>query len=174
MDLMRFVRAAVETAVRRTARPEPPAMDYLQTRQGAFVSLKKARKLRGCIGRIIASTPLAQTILEVAADSALHDHRFPPVAPDELAAIEIELSVLTEPVRISSIGEIRPGIDGIIIRGQGRSGCFLPQVATETGWSVDEFVRRCLTDKAGLPPDAFAKGLAAIEVFQAEIFREGS
>ena len=64
------------------------------------------------------------------------------------------------------------GKGGIIVRGRGRSGVYLPQVATETGWNADEFVRHCLAEKAGLPPDAIERGQARLEVFQADVYRE--
>ncbi|MEK8022714.1 MAG: AmmeMemoRadiSam system protein A [Candidatus Hydrogenedentota bacterium] len=169
--LVEFARASVHAAVTRQPIPPAPALDILKQKRGCFVSLHKRDRLRGCIGNFVADVPLAEMIPSMAAAAALSDPRFDPVRADELDELSIELSILTPPARISSVREIRPGIDGILIRGaRGKSGCFLPQVATETGWSAEEFVRRCLTEKAGLPADAFIKGEATIEIFQAEIF----
>lgn len=171
-ELLVFVRAAVTAAVRGEEPPPAPAFALLQEPRGAFVTLKRRGHLRGCIGHIVTSDPLSRTIPLMAAAAALEDPRFDPVSEEELAEIEVELSVLTEPRPVKGIADVRPGVDGIIVRGRGRSGVYLPQVATETGWNADEFVRHCLAEKAGLPPDAIERGQARLEVFQADVYRE--
>jgi AmmeMemoRadiSam system protein A len=172
--LIAFVRAAVEAAVRGTAPPAPPDDPLLETSRGCFVTLHKAGRLRGCIGRIEGSPgeTLAHLIPAMSAAAALHDHRFPPVRPDELAMIAVELSLLTPPRAVRSLDEITPGVDGVIVRGGHQTGCYLPQVGAETKWSARQLVESCLAEKAGLPRDAFDRGAATLEVFQAEIFRE--
>lgn len=174
--LMNHVRESVIAAVRGTRMPTPPvegcASEFLSRRCGVFVSIKRNGELRGCIGRIESDTPLSDTLSEIAAQAALSDPRFPPVTIDELDLITLELSVLTEPIVIDSLDKIRPGIDGIIVSGEGRRGCYLPQVGAETGWSAGKFVRHCLREKAGLPETSVEDGKASVEVFQAEIFHE--
>lgn len=170
--LTTFVRAVVTAAVRGEKPPPAPALALMKEPRGAFVTLKYRGHLRGCIGHIVTTDPLSRTITLMAAAAALEDPRFDPVTEDELDGIEVELSVLTEPRPVKGIADVRPGIDGIIVRGRGRGGVYLPQVATETGWNADEFVRHCLAEKAGLPPDAIERGLASLEVFQADVYHE--
>jgi AmmeMemoRadiSam system protein A len=138
--------------------------------QGAFVTLKKGGDLRGCIGLIIGDRPLAQVVGAMAYAAAFRDPRFEPLGGSELSQIEIELSVLTPPKNIARPDAIVVGRDGVILRKGGRSAVFLPQVATEQGWSRDELLDN-LAVKAGLPPNAWRQG-ADLSVFQAEVFSE--
>jgi AmmeMemoRadiSam system protein A len=172
--LIAFVRASLEAAVCGAQPPAPPDDPVLETCRGCFVTLHKAGRLRGCIGRIEVSSGerLAELIPAMCAAAALRDPRFPPVRSDELASIDVELSLLTPPRAVKSLDDVRPGIDGVIVRGGNQTGCFLPQVGTETGWSARQLVETCLVEKAGLPRDAFDRGAATLETFQAEIFGE--
>lgn len=114
---------------------------------------------------------LWQAVVENAENAALKDHRFPPVRPEELKDIAIEISVLTVPRRVASLDEFIVGKHGLIISKGLRSAVFLPQVAPEQGWDRIETARQlCL--KAGLPADAWKEG-ATFEVFTAEVFAEG-
>ena len=117
---------------------------------GVFVTLHKNNALRGCIGRFFTDDPLYQTVQEMAIASATQDTRFKPVSADELKDITIEISVLSPMKRIYSPGEIVLGKHGIYIKKGNRSGTFLPQVASETGWTVDDFLGHCAQDKAGI------------------------
>lgn len=169
--LLAFVRDVVRAAVLRAAPPAPPDLPLLRERRGCFVSLHEHGRLRGCIGTFRSHAPLSESLPSMAAAAALSDPRFSPVRANELDELDIEVSLLTPPRHIDSLDEIRAGVDGIHVLGRhGESGCYLPQVATETGWNAHEFVRHCLREKAGLPEDAFDRGEATIEIFQAEIF----
>jgi AmmeMemoRadiSam system protein A len=170
--VLNLARSAVEAAVRQGAPPSPPDDAFLDERRGCFVTLKRAGRLRGCIGTIEGREALGGALVRLAAEAALHDPRFPPVRPNELVGLDVEVSILTPPRAVASVDEVRVGIDGVIVSGGGRRGVYLPQVATETGWSAAELVARCLEEKAGLPRDAVARGAARLEVFQAEIFSE--
>jgi AmmeMemoRadiSam system protein A len=108
---------------------------------------------------------------EMALSAALHDPRFYPVTAEELANIDIEISVLSPLRKITDTNEIVLGKHGILIQQGHHSGVFLPQVATETGWSLEEFLGHCSRDKAGLPWDGYK--MADIYLFTAEIFSEG-
>jgi len=110
--------------------------------------LYKKGELRGCIGHIDSDKPLYQTIQSLTISSASKDYRFKSVKEDELTEIEIEISVLTPMKKISSINQIEVGRHGIYIKKGYQTGTFLPQVASETGWSVEEFLGRCARDKA--------------------------
>jgi len=139
---------------------------------GAFVTLKKHGELRGCIGYIEGIKPLWETVRDMARAAALEDPRFPPVRPEEVRELEIEISVLTPLRKIKDIDEIVIGRDGLIIRKGWRQGLLLPQVATEYGWDVRTFLEHtCL--KAGLPRNAWKDPDAEIWAFSAEVCSEG-
>lgn len=140
-----------------------------QAKQGAFVTLHTQNgQLRGCIGLIEATKPLHQTIQEMAVAAAVQDPRFPPVTPQELSHLKIEISLLSPLKKVHQPEEIQPGKHGLLIRQRPFSGLLLPQVATEYGWGREEFLTQtCL--KAGLPPDTWKKD-AEIYSFTAEVF----
>jgi hypothetical protein len=142
----------------------------LGERWGAFVTLTKEGVLRGCIGHIVGTQPLIDTVAEMARAAALEDPRFPRVKPDELPGIEFEISVLTPIKKVTDINEIQVGRDGIIIRRGYNQGLLLPQVATEYGWDRETFLEHtCL--KAGLPRNAWKQEGTVIEMFSAEVFK---
>lgn len=137
---------------------------------GAFVSLHKSGKLRGCIGRLTSDIPLYQLIQEMTIAAASHDPRFSPVQKEELDDIEIEISVLSPLKQIDNIAEIKLGKHGIYLEDGFTSGVFLPQVATETGWNTEQFLGHCARDKAGLDWDGWKK--ANLYIFTATVFPE--
>jgi AmmeMemoRadiSam system protein B/AmmeMemoRadiSam system protein A len=142
----------------------------LRQPQGVFVTLKKKGELRGCIGRITGDEPLCKLVGTMAIQSALYDSRFRPVSADELGEIDIEISVLTPPKQVSGAEEIVIGRDGVILSKGERSAVFLPQVATEQGWSRDDMLDNlCL--KAGLKAGSWKRG-AKLSTFQAIVFGE--
>ena len=151
----------------------PDTSDFsenLKTNCGAFVSLHVFGKLRGCIGRMTGDIPLYRMIQKMAVSSAIHDPRFNPVHPDELENVDIELSVLSPLKKISDLSEIQLGKHGILLTKGHNSGVFLPQVAIETNWNLDEFLGHCSRDKAGL--DWFGWRTADIFIFTADVFGE--
>lgn len=137
---------------------------------GAFVTLTKDGALRGCIGNFVSEKPLYLTVQEMTVAASTRDSRFEPVTTGELSKIDIEISVLSPLRKIASINEIVLGRDGIYIRKGIRSGTFLPQVATETGWSKEEFLGHCARDKAGIGWDGWKE--ADIFVYRATVFGE--
>jgi len=146
----------------------------LQEKHGAFVTLKTHGQLRGCIGCFTSTAPLYQLVSEMAIASARDDTRFEfnRVRPEELNSVTIEISVLSPLKRIKDPLDFELGKEGIYITKDGQSGCFLPQVATDTGWSKEEFLTHCCKDKAGLPANAWKSGEAEIYTFTAEIIKE--
>jgi AmmeMemoRadiSam system protein B/AmmeMemoRadiSam system protein A len=142
----------------------------LQLPQGAFVTLKRRGALRGCIGNLAGDFPLGQTTAWMAVQAGLNDSRFSPVTLKELSGLEIEISVLTPLKPVAKATDIVMGRDGVVIRKGGRSAVFLPQVATEQGWSLPEMLDN-LCIKAGLPRDGWRSG-AQFRVFQAIVFHE--
>jgi len=144
----------------------------LLEKRGAFVTLHEHGQLRGCIGNLIGNEPLYLTIQDMAVEAATGDPRFAPLELAELSNIEIEISVLSPLKRISDPAEIKLGTHGVLVRQGFQSGVFLPQVATETGWSKDEFLDNLCAHKAGLSPDAWKDKATEVYIFTAEIFSE--
>jgi hypothetical protein len=105
---------------------------------------------------------------EMTVSAASHDSRFRPVEPEELHDIDIEISALSPLKKIDDINEIELGKHGIYIEDGYYSGVFLPQVATETGWSKEEFLGHCSRDKAGLDWDGWKT--ANLYIFTATVF----
>jgi len=147
--------------------------DALQEKRGVFVTLKKQGQLRGCIGNFTPNQPLIQAIRDMAA-AATRDGRFvtDPITPAELDRIDIEISVLSPLVPTDDPLSLELGTHGIYIRRGAAAGCFLPQVAAETGWSKEEFLTNCCSHKAGLPGDAWKRSDTEVLLFTAEIFGE--
>jgi len=146
--------------------------ERLQVVQGAFVTLHKNKELRGCIGEITANQPLWQVVQNMALEAASRDYRFLPVTADELSDLDYEISVLTPPQIITDWRQIRLGQDGVIIRRGLRSGVFLPQVAQETGWNLEEFLNQLCVQKAGLEIDCYKNDSGVeISIFQAQVFK---
>ena len=135
---------------------------------GAFVSLHKHGRLRGCIGHFGEDVPLHEVVAEMARAAAFEDPRFMPVTRDELDDLDIEISVLTPMRRIQSLDEFHLHKHGIYIRKGRRSGTFLPQVADEVNWTKEEFVGHCSQDKAGLGWDGWRD--AELFVYEAIVF----
>ena len=140
----------------------------LKRKCGAFVSLHKQGRLRGCIGHFGEDVPLHEIVAEMARAAAFEDPRFIPVTKDELDEIDIEISVLTPMRRIQSLDEFQLHRHGIYIRKGYRSGTFLPQVADEVNWTKEEFVGHCAQDKAGIGWDGWKE--AELYVYEAIVF----
>ena len=140
----------------------------LESKCGAFVSLHKQGRLRGCIGHFGEDTALHEIVAEMARAAAFEDPRFMPVTREELNDIDIEISVLTPMRRIQSLDEFQLHRHGIYIRRGYRSGTFLPQVADEVNWTKEEFVSHCAQDKAGIGWDGWRD--AELYVYEAIVF----
>jgi AmmeMemoRadiSam system protein B/AmmeMemoRadiSam system protein A len=171
--LLAFARRTVEWISSAAVAPLPRSLaPRLEALRGAFVTLKKNGELRGCVGHITPDSPLSWVVGSMALAAGWQDRRFPPLEPEELRAIEIEISVLTPPKRVGGPGDIVVGRDGVILSKGGRSAVFLPQVAPEQGWSREQMLDH-LAVKAGLPADAWREG-ARFETFEARVFREAT
>jgi hypothetical protein len=137
---------------------------------GAFVTLKINGVLRGCIGRFISSDPLYEMVRASAISSAFEDPRFPVLTKQEYDKVEIEITVLGPLKKINNINEIILGKHGIYIKKDLRSGTMLPQVATEYGWTVEEFLGYTSRDKAGLGWDGWKD--AEISIYEGLVLEE--
>ncbi|HVM62335.1 MAG TPA: AmmeMemoRadiSam system protein A [Verrucomicrobiae bacterium] len=172
--LLRWVRATIHAAVHGEPLPhiaETELTEPLRAPHGAFVTLKKDGDLRGCIGKMDFEQPLWKNALTAAVASALEDPRFPPVKPDELADLSIEISVLNPPEDLPRPEMFDVTRHGIIIEKGWRHGLFLPKVAAEQGWDATKTLEMVCW-KAGLPADAWRDPAARLQVFTAFEFGE--
>ena len=164
---LQSIKDALDGKDSRNSQPNP-LNSKLNSKCGAFVSLHKHGRLRGCIGHFGEDYPLHEIVAEMARAAAFEDPRFSPVKREELADIDIEISVLTPMRRIKSLDEFELHRHGIYIRKGYRSGTFLPQVADEVDWTKEEFVGHCSQDKAGLGWDGWKN--AELYVYEAIVF----
>ena len=171
--LLKIARDTVEAVIRKKkiAKPESDNPE-LNAPCGCFVTLKNRDRLRGCIGQFTSDSPLIELVAEMAKASATGDPRFlaDPITVRELEKLDVEISVLSPLKRTDDPLSLRLGVDGIYIRRGHASGCFLPQVATETGWSKEEFLSYCCAHKAGLADDAWKDPETEVYLFTAEVF----
>ena len=183
--LLALARGAIvaESALRESGpagRPSPlppgpssPAIlpAFLEERRGAFVTLTLRARLRGCIGRVEPDQALRSMIPAVACLAAFADPRFPPVGAQELAALVIEISLLSPPAAVIDPAEVVVGRHGLAVARGGRRGLLLPQVAVEYAWSREEFLDQVCV-KAGLPAGAWREPDTRLQAFTAEVFSE--
>jgi len=171
--LLKTARDTVEAVIKRQPTEKAESDDpELNAPCGCFVTLKNHGRLRGCIGQFISESPLIELVVEMAKASATSDPRFfaDPITADELEQLDVEISVLSPLERTSDPLSLRLGVDGIYIKKGRASGCFLPQVATETGWSKEEFLSYCCAHKAGLAADAWKEPETEVYLFTADVF----
>jgi len=172
--LLKLARATIADYVRKGITPEVEAAGLSSTLKmpcGAFVTLNKGGKLRGCIGRFDSEQPLWKVVQAMAISASTQDYRFSPVTSSEIDELEIEISVLTPLKKIKSADEFVLGKQGIYIRKGNSTGTFLPQVATTTGWNKEEFLGHCAQDKAGIGWNGWKK--AELYTYEALVFKEG-
>jgi len=178
---LQLARQSITAAVNRQALPQfklEEMPDNLKAPGACFVTLRKhdTKALRGCTGVLVARSPLAEEIVKTAAQSALFDPRFEPVRPDELDHIEIEISILTPPRKLTILDPaelptlIRPGIDGVTLYRGPHRATFLPQVWERIPEPV--LFLDMLSQKMGLDRDAWKKPGIEAEVYQVEEFSE--
>lgn len=169
--LLRIARGAIDAAVRSAPGPAFEDAPILHEHRGVFVTLRRAGHLRGCIGRTEPGEPLSTLLPAMAVASATEDPRFSPVSPAELPGLHIEISLLTPPVPVAGPAGIEIGRHGLIVSARGRRGLLLPSVATDYGWSAEEFFgQTCI--KAGLPADAWKQPGARVHAFETETIEE--
>ncbi len=174
-QLLTLARKTIVYALRTRRVPQASDLgviisDAMSSPRAAFVTLKKNSQLRGCIGDIFPQRPLYKSVIRNAINACVNDRRFLPVTIEECNDITIEISALTAPEPITSSSDIRIGIDGVVLSKNGRSAVFLPQVAPEQGWDVEQMLTQ-LSLKARLPADAWKEGTSFL-VFQADVFGE--
>ena len=137
---------------------------------GAFVTLRRGKRLRGCIGQIGTRQLTVDLVTYAARAAALEDPRFEPVQLVELQEIEIELSILSAPAAIAP-SQIKAGEHGLIVSRGLQRGLLLPQVALEHRWDGLRLLEETCV-KAGLERDAWKDPRTQILAFTADVFSE--
>ena len=170
--LLRLARQAIEASILKKAQPDFECADGpLTEKAGAFVTLHKSARLRGCIGHVESPRALWETVCDCARLAALRDPRFAAVTSAEIPHLHLEISVLS-PLEDARPEEVEVGRHGLLISQGYQRGLLLPQVAAKFNWDRETFLdETCL--KAGLPTDAWRHG-GRIQVFTAQIFAEPS
>jgi hypothetical protein len=177
--LLKIARDSLTLSVQGEALPRLQGADLpetLQAKGASFVTLTKQGQLRGCIGALQAYQPLATDVQEHAMAAALQDYRFPPVQPDELSQIEIEVSVLTPRRKLDYetpldlIRKLRPNVDGVVLQDGIRKATFLPQVWEQLP-QPEEFLAH-LCQKMGASPTLWQKKHLTVYTYQVQEFHE--
>jgi AmmeMemoRadiSam system protein A len=169
--LLGIARRAISSVIVEKTLPDfPPFPSSLNDHRGAFVTLFREGKLRGCVGQVEDPGPLADGVARAAINAALHDFRFAPVTIEEIPGLEIEISVLSPLERIAP-ESIVAGEHGVLVVRPPNKGLLLPRVATERGWTALRLLEETCK-KAGLPGDAWRDSETQIFAFTAEIFSE--
>jgi len=171
-ELLRIAREAVHAEVLggpEARLPDGPEATFPPA-EGTFVTIKRRGDLRGCLGTLRCELGLAAEVARCAADAASEDPRFPRVCVEELAELSLEVSVLgpLEAIDPTDHAAIEIGRHGLVVEEGRRRGLLLPQVATQFGWTVEQFLRQTC-GKAGLGPEAWRHG-ARVYRFEAEVF----
>ena len=130
---VRLARLSLETYVRQgqtlQTLPENLPAELTEQAAGAFVSLHKEGRLRGCIGTIFPTEKnLAQEILQNAVSAGTRDPRFPPVQADELDTLEYSVDVMGRPEPVDSPLQLDPKQYGVIVSCGARRGLLLPDL----------------------------------------------
>ncbi len=169
--LLRLARDAIVNYVKYKKIINPEIKNKRFVVNGAtFVTIKDRNGLlRGCIGNIYPHMLLYQSVIKNAISASSYDPRFPPMRPDELEGMKVEVTILSPLRQVYDIEEIEIGRHGIYIVKDGKSGLLLPQVPVEYGWDRLRFLRE-VSIKAGLPTDSWND--ARIYKFEAEIISE--
>jgi len=170
--LLGAARSAMAAAVRGEAPPRNDNADaLLNGHAGAFVTLRLAGELRGCIGYFEPVYPLLETVTGAAVKAALDDHRFAPVRAQELPRILLEISILSGKIPVSGLDEIVVGRDGLYVETETGRGLLLPQVAVEYRWDAERFLQHTFR-KCGLHPSPIGTPGIAVYRFTADVFSE--
>lgn len=172
--LLAIARGAIAARLAGESYRLPAALPASLSAMGAaFVTLRRREdgSLRGCIGQTQARQEIAAAVAQAAVSAAFRDPRFPPLRPDELPRVHLDISCLSPMHAVDGPDAVVPGLHGVTLELRGHRGLFLPQVATEYGWDHDRLLEQ-LSLKAGLPPDAWQDPAARFEVFTATVFDE--
>jgi len=175
--LLKLARNAIAEQLNLDVYFQAANESWLHEARASFVTLHKNNTLRGCIGSLAAYRPLSEDVRANAVAAAFHDPRFAPLSADEFDVVDIEVSVLSIPEKITFSGEnallrqLRPNIDGLILSYGNQRGTFLPQVWQQLAQPA-QFLTH-LKQKAGLSPDFWHPDIE-ISRYTVEAFSETS
>src|SRR5271169_3715244 len=175
--LLQLARSAMALGVTAGAGNKSPVQDFpnedfLQQPAGAFVTLHRRGRLRGCVGQLPGRDSLAEVVAHCARSAALHDSRFDPVTTAELSDIEIEVSVLSA-LEDLTLEAIEAGKHGLVVSQGTQRGVLLPQVASQFNWPAQRFLEETCV-KAGLEREAWKDPATRVQAFTAEVFSEAA
>ena len=174
--LLELARKTLEQSFLKETFSQTPDEPVFLAKAAAFVTLKKDGELRGCIGTLEPVGALWEGVRDNTINAAFHDHRFSPLTSDELSAVRLDISILSQPKPLEYedaedlLAKLRPGIDGVILRDGGRSATFLPQVWQQLA-SPEKFLGH-LCMKAGLPQETWRQKKLEIDTYQVQCFGE--
>lgn len=151
MGYAELARKTIETYIKEKRKIDPPQTDKFKKRAGAFVSIKRDGKLRGCIGTIDPTRPfVGQEIVENAISAATRDPRFRPITTDELDHLHISVDILGEKEPVEDISQLDPEEYGVIVTKNSRTGLLLPNLE---GVDTVEYQLEIARKKAGISPE---------------------
>ena len=174
--LLKLARKTLVQKLSKRTVPSVPDDPALLVQAATFVTLKIDGKLRGCIGNLEPVGPLWEGIRDNAINAAFNDYRFSPLTPEELSAVHLDISILSQPQPLQYDDpddlpkKLRPGIDGVILRDGHRSATFLPQVWQQLSTPGQFLDHLCL--KAGLPQQTWRQKKLSIQTYQVQCFEE--
>jgi len=171
-QLLKIARDSIEFYLKTGKIPEFKVSEKLKEKRAIFVTLRRNNELRGCIGYLEAQKSLVEAVVKMAIAAATKDNRFLPVTLEELPEIKIEISVLSPLEKISDPYQIKLGKHGVIIKQGFRGGVFLPEVAEEFNYNLEEFLSILCTHKAGIPANAWQDPKTEIYIFTTEKIKE--
>jgi len=172
-EALKIARNTLEDFLKNKTVPsiKPKNQDLLQP-LGAFVTLRNSGQLRGCVGEFEPKEPLYKVIQKMTVSAASKDMRFIPIEASELKDITIEISVMTPKRKINDWRQIQLGKHGVVVQKGLNAGTFLPQVAHQSGWKLEQFLSHLCTEKAGLSSDCYKDPSVSLFVFEAQVFEE--
>jgi AmmeMemoRadiSam system protein A len=174
-ELIKLAKEAIQSYFKQESLSISEAVKKrFSEKKGVFVTLKKGRQLRGCIGYIEPMFPLYEAVANAAKHAAFGDPRFPSLTEGELKDISFEISVLSSPKQITGDipKQIKIGKHGLIIEKGNYSGLLLPQVFTEFSVNDAESALEMTCEKAGLPAGSWQEKDAKVYIFECQIFTE--
>jgi AmmeMemoRadiSam system protein A len=136
---------------------------------GVFVTLKQGLHVRGSVGLLESSTTLQEALFDAGQSAATHDHRFTPVASDEIKDIGIEVTLIEDVHKVTKADDVVVGKHGLIISQGDKRGVLLPGVAFEQKWTSEQFLE-ATCEKANLPLDSWKDPNTLVEIFTCSIF----
>ena len=178
--LLKLARAVLECKLGMRPEVDRTGLEApeLEREGGTFVTLKRNKQLRGCIGNLEAESSIISSVEHNAIRAAFHDHRFSPLTSEELGKVCINISILSKPQpleyddgkELTSL--LRPHIDGVVLRKGKQGATFLPQVWTQLPEPASFLEHLC--QKAGLAASAWRTNHPDIYTYQVQYFEEES